>query len=72
MQLILTTLDELAPQIIPGGLDPARQTLEDMAVASASNAMSFEFRERRTSRSGTNELVLLANCQVTPPLSSAS
>jgi len=25
MELILTILDELAPQIIPEGLDPARQ-----------------------------------------------
>jgi hypothetical protein len=40
MELILTILDELAPQIIPEGLDPARQTLEHMAVASAAQRLT--------------------------------
>ena len=32
MEITLTIPDELARQIIPEGLDPARQALEDMAV----------------------------------------
>ena len=40
MDLILTILDELVPQIIPEGLDPVRQTLEDMAVASAAQRLT--------------------------------
>jgi hypothetical protein len=32
MQITITIPDELAGQIIPDGLDPARQALEDLAV----------------------------------------
>jgi predicted HTH domain antitoxin len=33
MEITVTIPDDLARQIIPEGLDPARQALEDMAVA---------------------------------------
>jgi len=40
MELILTIVDGLAPEIISEGLDLARQTLEDMAVASAPQGLT--------------------------------
>ena len=46
MELILTILHELGPpQIIPEGLDPARQTLEDMAVASAAQGLTASLEQ---------------------------
>ena len=51
MEITLTIPDDLARHIIPEGLDPARQALEDMAVAA--------YREHRLTGSQLRRLLAI-------------